>query len=196
MEILTQASSIHGNGFHVTWFILFCPKCTNVHILTHQTEGIYESLGTASDGSNLVDSDFIQEVIYPQKFRRFEHLPLDIKRIYSQMESVLPVDTNVFAVMAGKILEVICRDRKAKGESLHKQLENLVNRNEIPESIAKVADKLRIFRNTGAHISDNDVTRQDAEIILRFCETILEYIYEVPAMLKALEKSADELYEL
>ena len=63
------------------------------------------------------------------------------------------------------------------------------------KGIAKVANKLRAFRNDGAH-SNKDVTRQDAEIILRFCETILEYIYEVPAMLKALEESTDELYKL
>ena len=72
-------------------------------------------------------------------------------------------------------------------------LKDLADRGELPSTILEMANKLRFFRNIGAHASDVDLSKEDAKVLKELCDAILEYVYEAPAMLKQVEDRISQL---
>ena len=72
---------------------------------------------------------------------------------------------------------------------LAERLKNLANSGRIPQTLAEMAQQLRLLRNLGAH--DDEVTEEDVPIILDFLEAILEYLYVAPAKIAAVQARLD-----
>ena len=53
------------------------------------------------------------------------------------------IDANAFAVLLGRVLELVCVDRNAVGNSLHKKLQDLATKGEIPAKLVDVAQASR-----------------------------------------------------
>lgn len=55
-------------------------------------------------------------------------LPPDIQRGYTAALKVKPIDCNAFGVLLGRVLELVCADRNAGGDSLDKKLSDLASK--------------------------------------------------------------------
>src|SRR5205085_3563826 len=93
----------------------------------------------------------------------------------------------------GRVLEFVCIDRKATGDTLFKQLKDLANRGEIPGPLADMADQLRTLRNIGAHASLGELSGAETPILDDLCRAILEYVYAAPHRVANVAKRIDEL---
>ena len=103
------------------------------------------------------------------------------------------IDPNAYAVLIGRVLELVCSDRKAKGNSLNNKLQDLADRQEIPEKLVGVADGLRNFRNVGAHPSLGELTESEIPILDDLSKAILEYVYTAPYLAAKAEQRFNEL---
>lgn len=159
--------------FH--WSILVCQLCNSP--IVRQTAAF----------SELDIENYVTETLYPSN-RKFRYLPTKVQRSYDAAMKIMPIDPNSFAVLIGRTLEFMCQDRQAKGKILSTMLNDLATRGEIPKLVVDIANSLRLFRNIGAHASDIDISRNDAEIMKDLCGTILEYVYEAPSVLQNLQK--------
>lgn len=102
-------------------------------------------------------------------------------------------EPDLFAVRAGTCLEAVCTDqgvpRTNKQKDLADRLDALVERGDLPESLAAQAHVVREYRNIGGHDAEMNVKDGDVPLIRRFVEGLLDYLYWGPASLDELTQS-------
>ena len=158
--------------------MLKCPACRNVTIQEYTWCEVYSD-----------PSDIEYEVVYPIKGK--DEIPLGLpnhlQKAIEAANKVKNIDTNAFAVLLGRVLELVCRDRHAKGKTLNEQLQDLAIKGEIPEKLVDIARKLRELRNIGAHASLGELTQEEVPILNDLCNAILEYVYSAPYLVLQAE---------
>ena len=132
----------------------------------------------------------------PRYFGRTEKdilgLPPAVAKAYAAAQKVRQIDSNAFAVLLGRVLEITCEDRGATGDSLFKQLKSLADAGEIPTHLEQMGNQLRHLRNVGAHASLGELTAGDVPILDALCRAVLEYVYSAPAMIRQVQRRIDE----
>ena len=81
------------------------------------------------------------------------------------------------AVMCGKVLEGICFEYKIKKRNLKGGLKELLDKQIIDKRIYDWGEALRVYRNIGAHVSKEKISKEDAGYLLDFAEAICEYVF-------------------
>ena len=81
------------------------------------------------------------------------------------------------AVMCGRALERLIKEKVGKPQMLAKGLAELKSQGVIDERLHVWADALRVERNIGAHASDTETTKEDAQDIIDFTVAIFDYVY-------------------
>ena len=81
------------------------------------------------------------------------------------------------AVMCGKVIEAICLDKIGQPKNLREGLQRLKSTKIIDELLYSWGELLRRERNIGAHASEQETTKQDADDVLEFAYAICHYIY-------------------
>lgn len=136
----------------------------------------YEILYPASDGSDTPRG-----------------MPEAVHKAYVSAVKVRSIDANAFAVLLGRVLEIVCRDRKAVGDTLAKKLGDLSEKKEIPERLVDVAKGLRQLRNVGAHPDLGELTEAEVPVLDNLTRAILEYVYTAPILVTDAEGCLERL---
>lgn len=133
------------------------------------------------------------EIVFPAINKPVIGLPAEINRAYDAALKVRNIDSNAFAVLLGRILDKICIDKKAAGDSLHKRLLSLAQQGVIPQQLAEMAHQLRQLRNIGAHADLGELTPVEVPILEDLCRAILEYVYTAPALINKVQSRIENL---
>lgn len=133
------------------------------------------------------------ETLYPAASKVPLGLPILLKPEYEAALKVKHISANAYGVLLGRILELVCEDRQAKGKDLYQKLDDLAQKDEIPEKLVGVADKLRVFRNLGAHAILGGLTEKEVPILESLCHAILEYVYSAPYLAEQAEIALRQL---
>ncbi len=133
------------------------------------------------------------ETLYPSAKSRLSGLPYRIQNAYQISLKVRVIDANAYAVLLGRILEMVCEDRKATGKNLFSKLQDLAAKGEIPAKLVGVADNLRHLRNVGAHASLGELTKDEIPILDDLCRAILECVYSAPYLAEKAQQHLNRL---
>ncbi len=174
----------YTDAFHKLWQILLCPVC-------HKPI-LYETSWNTFDLDFETGPEYNKKILYPNSNVTTDGLPEKVKKSYEAALSVRNIEPNAFAVLIGRTLEFICKDRKITGNNLYNKIDELAQKREIPGRFADMAHKLRVLRNIGAHADEDEITEVDVPILLEFTESILDYIYRLPAKLEKIEKRIEQ----
>jgi hypothetical protein len=175
-DIDDMEASLKG---HHTYTTLQCPKCKKINIIKHYSE-------------DAMDFD-IESLIYPEPLRKFQSLPEKIQKSYDSAQKQLVFDPAAAIVYIGKIIQMLCNDKEAKGNTLDKNITYLAEKGIIPKQIEEISHTLRKIRNYPAHSDELDeIEPKDAYILMALCDAILEYVYEAPAKLNYAKKLLKE----
>jgi hypothetical protein len=160
-----------GNVFE----LLKWPACGGVTLRTYYWH----------DGLMDPGDDVDHKVLYPTERAKPRGLPEELAADYEAAERVKAISPNAYAVLLGRVLELVCEDRQAKGESLHEKLKDLSAKGEIPAKLVEVAQSLKDLRNVGAHAALGNLTAGEVPILEDLTRAILEYVYSAPALAEA-----------
>lgn len=149
--------------------LLKCPACALVTLRSYFWNDWMESEA---------DAEF--KTLFPIDTRIPLGLPSKIEAAFRAAIKVKPIDANAFGVLIGRVFEFVCADRSATGRTLNDKLKDLSTRGEIPAKLVEVADKLRGFRNVGAHAELGELTAEEVPIVEDLCRALLDYIYTAP----------------
>lgn len=86
------------------------------------------------------------------------------------------------AVMARRAMQSACLAKGASKARLVDQLQELLDNGTITKDLKKWADVVRWVGNDAAHPDSPEVTRDDAEDILKLAEQFLHVLYVAPAI--------------
>jgi hypothetical protein len=190
MEIVAEYSQVgpqfyeEANGFideGDIYELLICPACGEVTLRKYYY-AIYMDPG-----------DERPVVLYPHPEKVPTALPSTVMTAYQAANKVRSIDPNAYAVLLGRVLEIICQDRKAEGDTLYKKLEDLTKRGEIPQPLVEMAHGLRQLRNVGAHASLGELTSKEIPFLDDLCRAILEYVYSAPELIEKAKRRLDEI---
>tara|TARA_R110002096_G_scaffold24760_33_gene78106 strand:- start:4031 stop:4486 length:456 start_codon:yes stop_codon:yes gene_type:complete len=137
--------------------------------------------------------DWHGKVIYPNEKKGVEGLPASVEKEFRAAEQVSTISANAYAVLLGRVLDAVCDDRNANGDILHKRLEDLATRNEIPKNLADMAHKLRQLRNVGAHADLGELTDDEVPVLAALCQAVLEYVYSAPMQVARVEQLLENI---
>lgn len=132
-------------------------------------------------------------LLYPTRRLAPKALPEKIDKAFEAANRVKGIDANAFAVLLGRVLELVCLDRSADGKDLADKLKSLSEKGEIPSKLVDVATSLRHFRNVGAHATLGELSPAETSIVDELCRAVLEYVYSAPALVEQAKKSLDKL---
>ena len=96
-------------------------------------------------------------------------------------------------MLLGRVLDLICIDKNAEGDSLFERLKDLATKNIMPEQLADMAHQLRQLRNIGAHANLGELTRSEIPILEALNRAILEYVYSAPTLIESVQEKIDAL---
>lgn len=156
--------------------ILLCPACHGVLFRSYFWHDI------AIDPSEI---EF--KILHPTSSSEPLGMPDTIQRAFEAAKRVRAVDVNAYGMLLGRLIELICADRKAKGKTLAAKLKNLSERGEIPTKLVPVADSLRNLRNIGAHPELGELTPVELPILDNLCKALVEYVYSAPYLVTQAE---------
>lgn len=162
--------------------ILECPSCLKINLGARYFNQIENDAFPSS-----------LEILYPLNDQIPVGLPESIEKVYMAAIKVSQIDANAYGVLSGRLLEMICEDRKANGKNLSSRLEDLSKKGEIPPNLLGVANGLRNLRNVGAHAVLGELTQDEVPIVNSLTKAILEYVYSAPRLAHIAEEKFNKL---
>jgi hypothetical protein len=177
---VTVGDPPYTDEYYRKWQLFLCLSCGN--LIVYETSWDTFSLDIENG------CEYSAKIIYPTDIIVTDGLPEKVKKAYEAALRVRNIEPNAFAVLIGRTLEFIVDDRKAMGATLAQKLDDLSNRQDIPRGLAEISHRIRALRNIGAHADQIEITEMDVPILIDFTESILDYIYRIPAKLEAVDK--------
>jgi len=115
------------------------------------------------------------------------HLPEQVRKAFSQAERnfTLPDCEEAAATMYRRSLDVGLKLAYPDlTGTLYDKIKSLAKSHEIPSTLAEWAHEVRVIGNDGAHDLEG-VTKEDVEAARGFIDTILRYLFTLPAQIAA-----------
>ena len=174
LETVTSGSYPIEHG--TIYELVRCPKCDNVILREYF---FYDD----------PPYDKNYDYLYPQPMAAPKGLPDEIVKAYRAANRVRNIDSNAYAVLLRRVLEMVCDDRHASGRMLGQRLGDLAKKGEIPDKLVDVANGLKDFGNIGAHPSLGFISVRDMSILDDLCRAILVYVYTAPYLAEKVAES-------
>ncbi|MBE5738976.1 MAG: DUF4145 domain-containing protein [Clostridiales bacterium] len=160
------------------YHVLHCPVCHGVTLLKRSTDQTMQN----RDGSY----DFERKILYPDISTNKRDVPKNIVSAFESAKKVEKIDSSICALSLRKVLELICKDKKAKGSKLEKQIEDLVTKNILPVTFDDACKHIRLIGNEGAHDDHLSIPKSELKTLIEFLDSIINYLYIIPAKIKRL----------
>ncbi|MGA2507091.1 MAG: DUF4145 domain-containing protein [Chitinispirillaceae bacterium] len=204
--------------------VLFCPHCGNTTgqtLLITQTY-LAKFYGT-SDGSesthemiyNVVRCETCKEIlvynlfpenydptepiyghiVYPAQEISSDKVPGRVGKIYEEAMKVKNISPIAFVILARRVLEEICLDKKVEERNLSQALKTLIKNGDIPKPLGEATELIRIVGNAGAHATDKKITPPQVWAIDDFIKVIIEYLYLAPSKIAEFKKRYGDFME-
>lgn len=159
--------------------LLKCPKCGSPLLGHSELELDTRAEWYGGEG----EPDYLSaERVWPMPQSNISNLsndiPEDVRKAISDGQRCYEAKVySAAAVMCGKAIESICKDKADPRKSMHVNLQKMKDEDIIDEKILKWAEVLREEGNLGAHATGHVTKEQDAKDILAFAIAISDYVY-------------------
>jgi hypothetical protein len=127
-------------------------------------------------------------LILPSGHELDDSVPVAVREAYTEACRIQNIAPNAYAAMLRRALEAVCHDRGVSEDTLHKGLMVLVQRGELPATLAEMTSILRDLGNTGAHHSTKPIRVPMTWGMNEFFRAVVEYVYIAPSRIKAFRK--------
>jgi Domain of unknown function (DUF4145) len=161
-------------------FVAVCETCYQILL--------YENLGDQDDPEHF----YRCELAFPRPSSLGLAVPRPIATIYEEAIRIKELAPNAFAVQIRRALEALSADKGIKKGTLQIQLNELAKKGDIPPTLAKASDLLRVIGNVGAHATPHSVHPLLANVIDEFFRAVVEYVYVAPKRLDHFKREMDE----
>lgn len=163
--VTNTIGAIWKREYNDIWWIGVCNYCENPVLVHNQGDKVYP---------------------HPLPSPTDERIPEHIRKDIDEAKLCFSVGAyRACAVMARRAIENACIDKGAdKNRRLSEQIEELRNKGLITNDLKEWADVVRWVGNDAAHPDSPDVTKEDADDILKLAEQFMNVIYVAPAIAK------------
>lgn len=169
--------------YEQTWLMLKCCVCGKISLAS-----IYSGEDTVlgyTDGE--YEYDKIYTTHFPVETYKGTNVPENVDNAFSSALKVRYVDNIICLMALRRTLEIICKDKGAKGKTLEKKILNLTERCIFPQIINEASDILRILGNEAAHGDDVNYDERTIQEMINYTQIIIEYVYVIPYRISVIK---------
>lgn len=166
------------------WRMLICPVCKQMSLLERYTDASM----WGEDGQQEYQSD----IIYPRKNFIDKDVPLKIRSSFESAVKIKKIDTTLCVIGLRRVLELVCKDKKAPGKTLEEMLQNLVKKNILPPRFDSACEIIRKLGNNAVHGDEAVFYVYEVDELISVLSVLLTYLYTLPAKLDKLKKKLDD----
>ena len=172
------------------YFLAACETCDRA-LLYYFGQDVIEVYLGADDEEDLFQ---LSVLVWPMRGVP-PSLPEPVSHCYQDALRIKQISPSAFVVQVRRALEALCDDRQAIRGKLHKRLQYLKEKGEIPPTLAEMTDVIRLLGNVGAHETDQgqELTPSEASVVDDFFRALVEYIYVAPKRLEEYRTSLRSL---
>jgi hypothetical protein len=117
-----------------------------------------------------------------------EHLPDDVSRYFADAQRVMAAGVpDAAAVQLRRTLEAAAAHKGIRERNLMSSIREMINQQLVTKDFEGLLHHVRKIGNIGAHYTDETLTNEEVERVLRFTTQILRNLFEVPGELDALK---------
>jgi HEPN domain-containing protein/endogenous inhibitor of DNA gyrase (YacG/DUF329 family) len=169
VRVTAKAETWVGNGEEEAFFLVQCPSCS---------KALFGSSSVYRDEFNNWAWDTVERLWpTPSLADVGPAIPEAARRDIKDAQKCLSHGIySAAAVLCGRALERLIKE-KAGANMIGKGLAELKSQGVIDERLFSWAEALRKERNIGAHASDEDTTKENAQDIVDFTIAIFDYVY-------------------
>jgi hypothetical protein len=112
-----------------------------------------------------------------------DHWPADVGRYWLQARRTLASgDYDASVIVARSALQLALRTKGARGLNLRSEISDLAANGELPKIMEEWSSEVRELGNDATHPKPGGagVTAADATALVRFLDTLLEYLFTIP----------------
>lgn len=164
---------------HEDWYVFECPVCNKPVIISEYT-------------IDVADTPPERTTEYPTIAVSPDGVP---KEIYSAFESAVKtkgIDYSICLLSLRRVLEMICKEKVAKGNNLEKKIDDLIEKKVLPPMIEDACWIIRQLGNDAAHADKMEVYSYDIEQVIGYVSTIIDYLYSMPYRVGKMKKKIEE----
>ena len=161
------------------WFLLSCPVCHKVSLRQEYTDEITRDFYTYTD------------TLYPQSTIDYLGVPENIKTAFESAMKVKGIDLAICALSLRRVMEAICNERGAKGKSLENKIDDMIERQILPEMFSDACWIIRQLGNSAAHGENKTFSMHQVDQTILFMQNIINYLYTLPVKMKQLRETVE-----
>ena len=162
----------------ITWKLLKCPVCQLV------------SLYTIDD--DYINDERIKRIDYPRTKLEACWVPATISEPFEAALKVRSINSEICLISLRMVLEAICRNQGARGNTLVDMVSDVIKRGILPDIYKDACDIIRTLGNKAAHAdSSSALYKNEVEKIITFLEKMIDYLYVLPKEIELLKNRID-----
>jgi len=171
------------------WTMLKCPVCQKVTLLSeHQEDGV-----TDQDGQDVT----ITEIVYPLNRTNFYNVPDNIRGAFESALKVQNIDPEICLLSLRRVLEAICKERGAKGNTLEQMIDDVIDKGILPETYRDACWIIRQLGNKAAHADTaSSIYKNEVRRVIHFLDTMINYLYVLPSQINNLKEKVEREKEV
>jgi len=162
-----------------------CPICEKVTFL----EQYWDSL--LSEQNDNYSAKPQEEILYPANKFHGDYVPQNVKDAYEAALKTKNIDSSICLIALRRTLEIICKEKKAKGRNLWTKITDLSKKGILPLELKNASTITKNYGNIGAHGEDLCISPPELELNVNFVQYIIDYLYILPAKIDEAQKKLE-----
>lgn len=163
---------------NMVWSMVSCPVCNMI--------SVYKEYWNSCEHSKE------DTVVYPTSNFNNLGVPKNISKAFEAALKVKQIDSAICLLSLRRTLEVVCKDKGAKGKDLESKIKDLIERGVFPSVFEDACWVIRQLGNNAAHADESIFYTNEVNEVISFVELILEYTYSAPLKMKELRKRIEK----
>jgi hypothetical protein len=163
---------------HEDWYIFECPVCNRPVVIRQDTFDIAEYT-------------YQPVTVYPSVMVFSDGVP---KEIYSAFEAAIRtkgIDYAICMLSLRRVLEMICKEKDAKGKDLEGMIDNLIEKGILSPAFSDACWVIRQLGNSAAHADKTDIYAYQVDQVIEYVSTIINYLYSMPFRVGKLKENIE-----
>ena len=129
---------------------------------------------------------------FPAYESNYIGVPENIKSAFESAIKTKVIDHAICVLSLRRTLEMICKDKGAKGNSLESKINDLIGKEILPDMMSDACWIVRQSGNEAAHADDVEFTEYEVEEIVHYVAIAIEYLYSLPVRVATLKEKIEE----
>lgn len=163
---------------HEDWHIFECPVCHKPVVISEYA-------------LDAMDFEATRTVEYPTIAVSPDGVPKEIYSAYESAVRTKGIDYAICLLSLRRVLEMICKEKGAKGNSLEKKIDDLIEKKVLPPMIGEACWIIRQMGNDAAHADKVDVFGVEVDQVIGYVGTIIDYLYSMPYRVNKMKKKIE-----